>query len=195
MMSWGCTSLATRAREGTRRGEGRGGEEEESVGGWGTDRKGPVAARLANARQGAKSSVSNSIPPCLITLSFFFSDQPIAAGTADLRRPAPRPDIFGPNLLTRLEPVSISVRLQAYSLALHILFHSIPPLLSLLLPSSRPLPVRSPHDHRNAMGKSQSKLTPEQLSDLQKNTYCESPSHFFPIPTRRLPLAASHSVR
>lgn len=26
------------------------------------------------------------------------------------------------------------------------------------------------------MGKSQSKLTPEQLSDLQKHTYCQSPS-------------------
>jgi len=33
-----------------------------------------------------------------------------------------------------------------------------------------PASLRSNYDY--PMGKSQSKLTPEQLSDLQKNTYC-----------------------
>ena len=36
------------------------------------------------------------------------------------------------------------------------------------------------------MGKSQSKLSPEQLSDLQKNTYCESP--------QQDPLVLSHQL-
>lgn len=36
------------------------------------------------------------------------------------------------------------------------------------------------------MGKSQSKLSPEQLSDLQKHTYCESP--------RQILFALSHQL-
>ncbi len=34
------------------------------------------------------------------------------------------------------------------------------------------------------MGKNQSKLSPEQLSDLQKNTYCKSASSVFGRRTR-----------